>query len=212
MRRHPCAHRICQTQLTTSPSGVSICTFVPVKQVKMRKPACGAIRALLAATDNTLLRCQYLYFCTSKAIKLSTCSMPASSGACIAAGSLRFLPRIFFLYFCTSKASKLSTCSVRASSGRYIAAGSFRFSRENVSRWTTLASKSRNFARDDTGNRLASGSKTPSLSRPPPLSLPPPSLFPPHLPLSRALSPLSLPLRPHLPRGLLFFCFLPVSV
>jgi hypothetical protein len=47
-------------------------------------------------------RCQYLYFCTSKASKLSTCGLAT---AC----RTRRSSRCQYLYFCTSKASKLST-------------------------------------------------------------------------------------------------------
>ena len=51
-----------------------------------------------------LLRCQYLYFCSSKASKLR---MEHVRQAAPGAYELR---RCQNLYFCTSKASKLSTC------------------------------------------------------------------------------------------------------
>ncbi len=50
--------------LARSSSGVSICTFVLLKQVKW-VPGCALLTSLFS-------RCQYLYFCTSKASKVST--------------------------------------------------------------------------------------------------------------------------------------------
>jgi hypothetical protein len=59
---------------------------------------------------------QYLYFCTSKARKLSTCAMySASSRPCSAnARDQKATQRRQYLYFSTSKASKLRTCSAKA--------------------------------------------------------------------------------------------------
>jgi hypothetical protein len=50
-----------------------------------------------------LLRCQYLYFCTSKASKLSNLTSLRISFHVVVRHAAPYL------YFCTSKASKLST-------------------------------------------------------------------------------------------------------
>jgi sulfite reductase alpha subunit-like flavoprotein len=55
-----CTFVLVKHHLTRSSSGVGVCTFVLVKQVNW--------------PDTQLLRRQYMYFCTSKASKLSTCS------------------------------------------------------------------------------------------------------------------------------------------
>jgi hypothetical protein len=75
------------------------CTKVPAPLLvhKVQVPTPDALRA------KSVLR-QYVYFCTSKASKLSTCGRWHLCGAA-AKSVLRQ-----YLYFCTSKASKLSTC------------------------------------------------------------------------------------------------------
>ena len=71
---------IVELALARSASGVSICTLV-------------------------LLTCQYLYFCTRKASKLSTWQPPSALTTGTRAQPL--CVSIFtYLYFCTSKASK----------------------------------------------------------------------------------------------------------
>jgi hypothetical protein len=60
------------------------------------------------------LLCQYLYFCASKASKLSTrLTVPTGPLTSSLRGSCKFL-LYQYLYFCTSKASKLSTAMYRA--------------------------------------------------------------------------------------------------
>jgi hypothetical protein len=55
-----------------------------------------------------LQRCQYLYFCTSKASKLRICTRPHRRHRSVEELQLQ---RCQYLYFCTGKASKLRICA-----------------------------------------------------------------------------------------------------
>ena len=57
-----------------------------------------------------LLRCQYLYFCTSNASQLSSKMRGAEPEGPDAQVVVQPALKCQYLYFCTSKASKLSTC------------------------------------------------------------------------------------------------------
>jgi hypothetical protein len=100
--------------VTPNASGVSICTFVLVKQVLFcTSKASVPVQLPAAGISNwhLLQQRQYLYFCTSKASKLSTCEVVRTGRILLEVAP--FLPEQLcqYLYFCTSKASKLSTCS-----------------------------------------------------------------------------------------------------
>jgi hypothetical protein len=74
--------------LTRSSSGVSINTFVLVKQVN-RAPEYRPH----FVRERVRPRCQYLYFCTSKASKVRTCILSAARAGEIKASEFKFKER-----------------------------------------------------------------------------------------------------------------------
>ncbi len=87
------SHSSSAQRSTPGRSGVSICTFVPVKRVKLVVNWLHfRFTQLIGPEEHSwMLGCQCLYFCTSKASKLRR----------------SWTLRCHFLYFCTSKSSKL---------------------------------------------------------------------------------------------------------
>jgi hypothetical protein len=100
-----------------SSSGVSICTFVLVKQSEhlLRGIRCDCLRLLrrgpvCRGMRLQLLRRQYLYFCTSKVSKASKPPVARAAGAAVHthARANAAAHAAAHMYFCASKASKLA--------------------------------------------------------------------------------------------------------
>jgi hypothetical protein len=100
-----------------SSSGVSICTFVLVKQSEhlLRGIRCDCLRLLrrgpvCRGMRLQLLRRQYLYFCTSKVSKASKPPVARAAGAAVHthARANAAAHAAAHVYFCASKASKLA--------------------------------------------------------------------------------------------------------
>ena len=73
------------TVARTGSGSVSICTFVPVKQISgggasMSRPLIFASTVARTGSGSVSI-CQHLYFCTSKASKLSTDLLPKQVAA-----------------------------------------------------------------------------------------------------------------------------------